>query len=367
MCCSNFRVESDNYERFGANLKHFPDFVLNESGIDLREMDSEQEREMVPLSRRPEWSDVVPLSQDDGPNPVVPIAYKEEFRETMDYFRAVYFSDERSPRALRLTEEALRLNSGNYTVWHFRRLILEALNQDLYEELSFIESIAESNSKNYQLWHHRRWVAEKLGPDVAAKELDFTRRVLSVDAKHYHAWSHRQWALQALGGWEDELDYCHELLESDVFNNSAWNQRYFVITISPLLGGIEAMRETEVSYTINAILASPANESSWRYLKGLYKDNTQSWISDPDVSSVCLEVLRTNCFHGFALSTLLDLLCHGFQPTDELREAVSALDNRGSDSSDPDLAKSVCTILGRVDPIRAKYWAWRKSKIPVIV
>ncbi|WZY89582.1 hypothetical protein YC2023_046317 [Brassica napus] len=69
----------------------------------------------------------------------------------MDYFRAIYRSDERSPRALRLTEEALRLNSGNYTVWHFRRLVLEELDHDLYEELKFIESIAEDNSKNYQL------------------------------------------------------------------------------------------------------------------------------------------------------------------------------------------------------------------------
>lgn len=33
-----------------------------------------------------------------------------------------------------------------------------------------------------------------------------------------------QWVLQALGGWEGELDYCQELLEEDVFNNSAWNQ-----------------------------------------------------------------------------------------------------------------------------------------------
>ncbi|XP_048593886.1 protein farnesyltransferase/geranylgeranyltransferase type-1 subunit alpha-like isoform X1 [Brassica napus] len=69
----------------------------------------------------------------------------------MDYFRAIYRSDERSPRTLRLTEEALRLNSGNYTVWHFRRLVLEELDHDLYEELKFIESIAEDNSKNYKL------------------------------------------------------------------------------------------------------------------------------------------------------------------------------------------------------------------------
>ncbi|CAF2150991.1 hypothetical protein HID58_001965 [Brassica napus] len=319
----------------------------------------------VPLSERPEWSDVVPLSQDDGPNPVVPIAYKEDFRETMDYFRAIYRSDERSPRALRLTEEALRLNSGNYTVWHFRRLVLEELDHDLYEELKFIESIAEDNSKNYQLWHHRRWVAEKLGPDVAGKELDFTRSILSVDAKHYHAWSHRQWALQALGGWENELDYCHELLEADVFNNSAWNQRYYVITRSPSLGGLKPMRESEVSYTVKAILANPGNESSWRYLKALYKDDTESWISDPSVSSVCLKVLsRTDCFHGFALSTLLDLLCDGLRPTNEHIDSVKALANEDPEAN---LANLVCTILCRVDPIRANYWAWRKSKITVAI
>jgi len=33
-----------------------------------------------------------------------------------------------------------------------------------------------------------------------------------------------QWVLQTLGGWEDELNYCSELLAEDIFNNSAWNQ-----------------------------------------------------------------------------------------------------------------------------------------------
>ncbi|RVW76873.1 Protein farnesyltransferase/geranylgeranyltransferase type-1 subunit alpha [Vitis vinifera] len=45
----------------------------------------------------------LPVPQDDGPNPVVPIAYKDDFTETMDYFRAVYFADERSLRSLHVT------------------------------------------------------------------------------------------------------------------------------------------------------------------------------------------------------------------------------------------------------------------------
>jgi len=30
--------------------------------------------------------------------------------------------------------------------------------------------------------------------------------------------------------WEGELDYISQLITEDVRNNSAWNQRYFVIT-----------------------------------------------------------------------------------------------------------------------------------------
>ena len=33
----------------------------------------------VPLSQRPEWDDVQPIPQDDGPVPIVRIAYKDRF------------------------------------------------------------------------------------------------------------------------------------------------------------------------------------------------------------------------------------------------------------------------------------------------
>ncbi|XP_060671935.1 protein farnesyltransferase/geranylgeranyltransferase type-1 subunit alpha isoform X2 [Ziziphus jujuba] len=320
----------------------------------------EEFRQWIPFRQRPEWSDVKPLPQDDGPSPVVPIAYKDSFVETMDYFRALYHGDERSFRALSLTSEAIQLNPGNYTVWHFRRLILEALEVDLQNELDFTEAVARVTDT---CRHHRRWIAEKLGTIATSKELEFTRKILSLDAKHYHAWSHRQWVLQTLGGWDDELSYCDELLEEDIFNNSAWNQRYFVITNSPLHGGLKAMRTSEVSYTVKAVIAYPENESSWRYLRGLYKDDNHSWVNDAQVSSACLKVLSAKNNYVFALSTLLDLICHGFQPNQEFRDIVDALGTPDSDRQGSDLAKSICSVLERVDPIRANYWRWRRSKL----
>lgn len=70
----------------------------------------------TPFSERPGWSDLTPLEQNDGPHPLVPIAYSPTFSEAMGYFRAVLALDERSKRSLALTKEVIELNAANYTV-----------------------------------------------------------------------------------------------------------------------------------------------------------------------------------------------------------------------------------------------------------
>lgn len=110
-----------------------------------------------------------------------------------NYFRAIVCKGEKSERALELTENALRLNSANYTVWQYRRDILKALGFDLTKELQYIEEVILNNPKNYQVWHHRRVIVELMNDP--AQELELTAKVLNMDAKNYHSWQHRQWAI----------------------------------------------------------------------------------------------------------------------------------------------------------------------------
>lgn len=142
--------------------------------------------------------------------------------------------------------------------------------------------VAEDSIKNYQLWNHRRKIALALGPAAAEQELQFctgelrthcvltARRsalrfhqalccqsaanpacgsaqkacpcvpcvpachaeALDADSKNYHAWAHRQVVVAAAGAWQPEMEYLECLLQADVRNNSAWNQRAFVIRVS---------------------------------------------------------------------------------------------------------------------------------------
>lgn len=50
---------------------------------------SDSETDNIQFKDNEEWADITPLPQDEGPEPICPIAYSPEFVECMNYFRAI--------------------------------------------------------------------------------------------------------------------------------------------------------------------------------------------------------------------------------------------------------------------------------------
>ena len=84
--------------------------------------------------------------------------------------------------------------------------------------------------------------------------------------------------------YENELEYIERLLQEDIRNNSAWNQRFFIVTTfhinegskecaeqssaisRPIISGI--ILDRELQFTFTAIKKVSRNESAWNYLRG---------------------------------------------------------------------------------------------------
>eukprot|EP00898_Chlorokybus_atmophyticus_P003630 jgi/Chlat1/4268/Chrsp29S04374 len=302
------------------------------------------------------WRDVEPLPQDDGPHPVVSIAYTEEFQQTMDYFRAIVAREEFSERALQLTARVISLNAANYTGWWYRRRCLEELNANLEDELNYIDSLVQDNQKNYQLWYHRRVIASRVGPSVGHRELELTEAVLDLDSKNYHAWSHRQWAVKEFGLWEGELNFCDHLLKVVVRNNSAWNHRHFVITNGPVERRMHAVRDAELAYAADCIRQAPNNESAWNYLRGVMMSSGARFGDEPVVRLLCAEIIAAGVecpqAWGMQLEVCLDQMALASGDiTSQERNAIIAT------------AQQICDRLALVDPTRVRYWKYRQRQI----
>jgi len=289
-------------------------------------------------STNKEWDDITPLEPHEGPNPIVPIAYTDEFKETMNYFRAILQKDERSERAWTLTEDVIDQNPANYTAWYYRRLLLKDLKKDLNKELEFCSETAEDTPKNYQVWHHRRCLVTLLND--ASKELEFTKHILDLDedSKNYHAWAHRQWVVKTFNLFDDELSFVDSKLKEDFRNNSAWNHRYFVISLTTQMNKED--RQKELEFAFNWIKKAPNNQSPWNYIYGLVKG--MKFNDFPIIKESCEEFKSKypTCMHCRAILT--DIYC---------------------EENDKEKAIEECEYLISTDIIRSKYWTFRKHSI----
>jgi len=75
--------------------------------------------------------------------------------------------------------------------------------------------------------------------------------------------------------YDDELSFVDRLISEDQRNNSAWNQRFFVIKH---FGFTPELIQRELSYTMNRIRIIKNNESAWNYLVGVMRQGPRSTV-----------------------------------------------------------------------------------------
>lgn len=157
--------------------------------------------------------------------------------------------------------------------------------------MEFIQAFTIATPKNYQLWQHRQIIVERMASaEVAAADLEATKVQLSLDAKNIHCWQYRQWLLRHFDlPFESELDYTETLLEKDIYNNSAWNHRYFLIKNSKTYKNEVLIQEFDkiLSSFLNG--SNEDNECFWNYLAALITDCSE--ISIDSIISKLVEIV----------------------------------------------------------------------------
>ncbi|KAJ1846266.1 CAAX geranylgeranyltransferase alpha subunit [Coemansia sp. RSA 2708] len=329
----------------------------------------------APLAQQAAWQDVEPIAQDDGPSPICPIAYTDEYREMMGYLRAVMAAGEESARALALSGRVIQANPGHYTAWVYRKRLVEALASDIGAELDWVSALSAKHPKNYQLWHHREALVERLWPARAAlalpedqrlanpvlrRELQFVGSALDEDAKNFHAWSYRQWLVARYELWAQELAFVDTMISQDVRNNSAWNQRYFaVLRGRPATTQLDAaLARAEVAYAVEHIQFAPNNDSPWAYVVGLLLRHAPAALHDellPRIRALAADpgfapAMSSTPFYWSALVDIHEQQARALPPA----ERAPLLDE----------ARAICDRLAtQVDITHNRYWRFRKTAV----
>ncbi|PVU97265.1 hypothetical protein BB561_000680 [Smittium simulii] len=349
----------------------------------MQDHDSGDEQDWISYALRADFKDLVPIFIDEEPGSICPIAYSEKFSVTMAYLRALLKTNEISKRAFELVGEAILLNPANYTACP-------------EQELSWIESIAEDNPKNYQLWHQRQKIVaqlvetgkinmyntkdniEKSGFEldayitsvtnntIVAKEIIFLNSQIDLDSKNFHAWSYRQYIIKTFDLYDYELGFAELKISQDIRNNSAWNQKYFILTKGDSSFRIDDLKvlHKEISYSLKMISMAPNNESAWVFIIGLLRIHKPELLYTTFYDSLTAlfekntikSTIETSRFYWVYLYKYYNnLLTINLADANEMRVEWSENANYAVDF-----------LANNLDPIRKNYYMYLKKKIPAI-
>lgn len=153
--------------------------------------------------------------------------------------------------------------------------------------------------------------------------------------------------------FDNELTYVDQLIGEDMRNNSAWNQRFFVLQHTGLTPEV---CEREVRYVINRIRLIKNNESTWNFLRGLL-EYSGGLDQIPEVGEFCEELFAANNRSPYLLAFLVDLY----------EERALSTEADLYDEETKTLARQkvneLCDLMiNQHDKIRRRYWEYVRDK-----
>jgi geranylgeranyl transferase type-2 subunit alpha len=222
---------------------------------------------------------------------------------------------EYNPEVLGLTTKLLNENPEYYTIWNYRRRLLQALLDDsspesdptpvqpqqhakeyVQSELNLTFALLRKFPKCYWIWNHRNWIlAEselKLTSEDARKlwlgELQLVGKMLNTDSRNFHAWSYRRIVVEQLRRMqpsvtnegtgiaetrsltETEFEFTTKMIKSNLSNFSAGHYRSKLIPglLNERRADNNSRRELfdgELAWICEAINTDPYDQSIWYY------------------------------------------------------------------------------------------------------
>lgn len=335
------------------------------------------------------WADVEPIAADEGKDALVQIMYSDVYKHTTGLLRAVMAAGETSERVLDLTADVISMNAAHYTVWHYRLQTLIALRDEgsygqrenslpillgqllggqgdglkvdmageVMEDYEWLNKVTLDTAKNFQIWHYRQCLLPADVTTMFARmyfkmERYVVEMVLEEEPKNYHAWSHLQWVVRQTPKEfelpvEEEIQYAEYMLSQDVYNNSAWSYRFFILERA---NPDAEMLQAELAYAQFAITEVPQNEAAWNFIVAVYEKyytGAKAAEGQKQLEELCLKLAPVDDEAAVFRST------HALETLVDLYEAQGRLEQ----------ARKTLALLQTYIPMRKGYWSFRMHQL----
>ncbi|KAA8499840.1 Geranylgeranyl transferase type-2 subunit alpha [Porphyridium purpureum] len=312
--------------------------------------------------------------------------------------------------AMKASRAALEVNPDEYTLWNFRKRVLERgigdtpgkrepgnktqeMNSlDVWQdELRLTKVALQTHAKAYPAWQHRLWLlqqSKRVDAEMHTlwikQERVLCEMLLAKDERNFHAWAHRanvkRLALQmkselssepaAIPGCADEhgpdmieqeLEFSKQHILANFANYSAWHLRSVTLTkkVALLGGGAEHAEavadivEKELDWVRNAYYTDPDVESTWIYHR---------WLLEGELMERSSSVISSARRHGFlraeltALNELVEMEPNAKWALLAKARLIRFLASEGQDT-DSQQVQIILARLRELDPFRHGFYA----------